>query len=105
MNSSGVDSFLGSVSGGGFLKSLTDTLSSVQKIGTGLLTNAQSAVQTQITEIDSTIADTQARVDNMRERLQQQMAAADALIASMEQRYSYLYGLFAAQSTADQQYK
>jgi hypothetical protein len=41
----------------------------------------------------------------MTARLQQQMAAADSLIASMEQQYNYIYGLFQAQSTADQQYK
>ena len=77
----------------------------MQAAGTGLLTNAQSGLQTQMTDIDSSIADTQSRVDNMTTRLQQQMAAADALIASMEQQYNYIYGLFQAQSTADQQYK
>jgi flagellar capping protein FliD len=77
----------------------------VQANGTGLLTNAQAGLQTQMTGIDSTIADAQTRVDNMTARLQQQMAAADSLIASMEQQYNYIYGLFQAQSTADQQYK
>jgi hypothetical protein len=33
------------------------------------------------------------------------MAAADALIASMEQQYSYLNSMFAAQQTAAQSYK
>jgi hypothetical protein len=37
--------------------------------------------------------------------MQNQMAAADALIASMEQQYSYLSGMFAAQQTADSMYK
>ena len=104
-NSSGVDAFLGSADTSGFLKSLSDSLQSVQAAGTGLITSAQSGLQTQITDIDSSIADAQARVDNMTTQLQQQMAAADALIASMEQQYNYIYGLFQAQSTADQQYK
>jgi flagellar hook-associated protein 2 len=104
-NSSGVDAFLGSTGTGGFLKTLSDGLNSVQANGTGLLTNAQAGLQTQMTGIDSTIADAQTRVDNMTARLQQQMAAADSLIASMEQQYNYIYGLFQAQSTADQQYK
>jgi hypothetical protein len=37
--------------------------------------------------------------------MQNQMAAADALVASMEQQYNYLSGLFQAQQTADQMYK
>jgi flagellar capping protein FliD len=88
-NSSGVDAFLGSASTNGFLKTLSDSLS----------------VQAQITKIDSTITDEQDRVDRLTTRLQQQMAAADALIASMEQQYNYMSGLFQAQATADLQYK
>jgi hypothetical protein len=37
--------------------------------------------------------------------LQQQMSAADALIASMQQQYSYLTNMFQAMETAAQQYK
>ena len=37
--------------------------------------------------------------------MQRQMAAADAMIASMEQQYSYLYGMFSAMQTAAEQYK
>jgi hypothetical protein len=40
----------------------------------------------------------------MTEQLKTQMAAADALISSMEQQYSYLYGMFASMQTAAKQY-
>jgi hypothetical protein len=40
----------------------------------------------------------------MTTQLQSQMAAADALIASMEQQYNYLNGLFASQEAAAKQF-
>jgi flagellar hook-associated protein 2 len=103
-NSTGVTAFLGSTSGGGFLKLATDSLQSVEGVGTGLLPSAEANVTQQSARIDSTIADAQDRVDQMKTRLQEQMAASDALIATMEQQYDYLTGLFASQAAADKQY-
>jgi hypothetical protein len=37
--------------------------------------------------------------------MQTQMAAADALISSMEQQYNYIAGMFQAMDTASNQYK
>ena len=63
-----------------------------------------AAVKQQITNVDTTISTQQGVIDRMKVRLQEQMAAADALISSMEQQYSYLSGLFSAQDTANRQY-
>jgi hypothetical protein len=41
----------------------------------------------------------------MTERMTEQISAADALIATMEQQYNYLSGMFQAMQTADAQYK
>jgi flagellar capping protein FliD len=103
-NSTGVTAFLGSTTGGGFLKLATERLHSVQGAGTGLLPAAEANIAEQSSHIDSSIADAQDRVDQMKTRLQEQMAASDALIASMEQQYNYLTGLFASIQTADKQY-
>jgi flagellar capping protein FliD len=103
-NASGVTAFLGSTAGG-FLKLATDSLNRVEDSVTGLLPTSEAAVQDQITNITQTIADQQARVDQMTERMTAQMSAADALIATMEQQYSYLSGMFQAMQTADAQYK
>lgn len=103
-NSNGVVAFLGGASRGGFLKAAADAMNAVESVGTGLLPAAQSAVKQQMSNLDRTIATQQAMIDRMTTRLQEQMAAADALIATMEQRYSYLSGLFAAQYTASKQY-
>ncbi|MDE3165496.1 MAG: flagellar filament capping protein FliD [Acidobacteriota bacterium] len=102
--STAVSSFLGS-STSGFLKAAQDALTSVDDVTTGLLPMAQSSLADESSRLDQSISDTQARVDNMQTQMQTQMAAADALIASMEQQYNYLYGLFSSMQTASQQYK
>jgi flagellar hook-associated protein 2 len=103
-NAAGVDTFLGSTSGG-FLKLAIDSLNAVEDSVTGILPTSSAAVQDQITNITQTIADQQARVDQMTQRMTEQISAADALIATMEQQYNYLSGMFQAMQTADAQYK
>ena len=104
-SSTGVTAFLGSATGGGFLKTATDALTSVEDSVTGLLKTSETDTTSQITDLGTTIAAKQAKVDAMQLQMQNQMAAADALVASMEQQYNYLSGLFQAQQTADQMYK
>jgi flagellar hook-associated protein 2 len=95
-NASGLTSFLGSTEGGGFLKSVSDSLNAVLDSDTGILTSAQSSVSDQITTLSSQIDEKQTAVDELQTRLTEQMAAADAAIASMEQSYQYLNSLFSA---------
>jgi flagellar capping protein FliD len=104
-NSSGVATFLGSATGGGFLKMATDALSGVEDPATGLMETAKTDMTSQIARLTATIAAKQAKVDAMQIHMQNQMAAADALIASMQQQYSYLSNMFAAQDTANQSYR
>jgi flagellar hook-associated protein 2 len=104
-SSTGVTAFLGSATGGGFLKAATDALTSVEDSVTGLLKTSETDTKSQIASLTTTIAAKQATVDAMQLQMQNQMAAADALIASMEQQYNYLSGLFQAEQTADQMYK
>jgi flagellar capping protein FliD len=104
-SSSGVSSFLGSATGGGFLKNATDALTSLEDPTTGLLKTYEADLKTQATDLGTTISTKQAAVDAMQLQMQNQMAASDALISSLEQQYNYLSGLFSAQVTADQMYK
>jgi flagellar capping protein FliD len=71
----------------------------------GLLKTSETDVTKQITNITATIVTKQSQVDALQIRLQNQLAVSDALIASMQQQYSYLTNLFSAQATADQMYK
>ncbi len=104
-SSSGVAAFLGSATGGGFLKAATDALTNVEDPVSGLLKTSETAMTAQIAKLATTITDKQSKVDALQIRLQNQLAASDALIASMEQQYSYFSNLFAAQQTANQMYK
>ncbi len=103
-NSSGVTAFLGS-SSSGFLQAATNAMNSVEDTTTGLIPTAQASITSQSSHLDQSIADQQSRVDAMKTQLTQQISSADALIASMEQQYNYLYGLFSAMQTANQPYK
>jgi flagellar capping protein FliD len=104
-NSAGVTSFLGTATDGGFLKTATDALATVEDSVTGLLKTSETDVASQITSVTATIAAKQAQVDALQIRLQNQMAASDALIAAMQQQYSYFTSMFQAQATADAMYK
>jgi hypothetical protein len=54
----------------------------------GLLKTAESDLKTQITNVGNQISTKQNQVDQLQTTLTNQMAAADALIASMERQYS-----------------
>jgi flagellar capping protein FliD len=105
ISSTGVTGFLGSATGGGFLKKATDALTSLEDPNIGLLKNLEADTKSKITDLGTTISTKQAAVDAMQIKMQNRLAAADAMIASMQQQYSYLTSLFAAQQTADQSYK
>ena len=103
-NSAGLASFLGSTTDGGFLLQATNVLNGLEDPTSGLLKGAELSVQQQITDTTNQISTKQDQVTQLQTTLQQQMAAADAAIASMEQQYNYISGMFQAQQTADQQY-
>jgi flagellar hook-associated protein 2 len=91
---SSVTSFLGSATGGGFLKLADATLDSINDPTAGTLTAAKTANTNETSQLLERIDQQQTYVDTLKERLNAQMAAADAAIASMEQQYSYIYNLF-----------
>jgi flagellar hook-associated protein 2 len=92
--------FLGSATGGGFLKAATDAMNSLEDSANGLLPTDISSVKKQIADQDSRISAEQERVDQIRTDMQARMAAADALIAQMEQQVSYLTNMFEAMRTS-----
>jgi flagellar hook-associated protein 2 len=104
-NSSGIAAFLGSSTTGGFLKAASDSLAAIEQTDTGLLPSFETSVQSQISDNTNRTAALQAFVDQTKLQLQQQMAAADSLIATMEQQYNYLSGMFQAMQASASQYK
>jgi flagellar capping protein FliD len=99
-NSSGVTWFFND-----FLEAANAVITGVEDPANGVIKKAEVDYTSQISDITKRIDDKQAQVDDLQLRLLGQMAAADALIASMEQQYNYMYSMFQAMQTADQQYK
>jgi flagellar hook-associated protein 2 len=103
-NSTSVAAFLGGTTTSGFLKAADTVLDAVEDPLSGRLASEIAAARTGVFQFDARIADEQARVDDLKVRLQEQMAAADALIAAMEQQYQYLFGMLDAMRAAAEQY-
>lgn len=104
INSAGVTAFLGSATGGGFLEAATSAMNGVEDTGTGLLKTTEANLQSQIASLGDSITQKQNNVAQLQTQLTSQMAKADSMIASMQQQYSYLTSMFAAQQTADLMY-
>jgi flagellar hook-associated protein 2 len=93
-NSAGINSFLGSIAGGGFLQNINSTLNGLVNSTSGDITNAQTAMSDELSHIGTEISTQQAQVTLLQTNLTNQAAASDALISSMEQTYSYISELF-----------
>ena len=104
MNTSAVTAFMGSATTGGFLEAATNALTDLEDPTTGLLKNAETDTQTQITNIGNQITTKQAQVTALQTNLTNQMAAADSMISMVQQQYSEISGMFSAMQTEDQMY-
>jgi flagellar hook-associated protein 2 len=92
--------FLGGATSGGFLKAATDTLNALTDSSSGVLTNEQLSLTSQITNENTSIAAQQARVDLLETNLNARMAAADAAVAALEQQASYFTAMFTSMRAA-----
>jgi flagellar hook-associated protein 2 len=91
--------FLGSASSGGFLKAASDALDLAEDPVSGAVKEAITSLKTEMTHQDDLIATTQTRISDLQAGLQQQMAAADAAIAAMQQQVSFMTALFQSMNT------
>lgn len=103
-NSSAVTAFLGSADTGGFLQSATNALNNLEDASSGLLKNAETDVQSQIKDLGGQIATKQNQVSQLQTTLTNQMAAADAMISTIQQQYSEISSMFDAMQTAEKTY-
>ena len=94
-NPTALATFFGSPTTSGFLQNATSALTGVEDPTNGSLQQVLSSLQTQITNTDNSINDEQARVDALQLSLTNQIAAADAAIASLESQVTLYTGLFA----------
>lgn len=92
--------FLGTPDSGGFLQMATNTLSGIEDATSGSLTLAISSTLSEIGNVNQQISDKQDRVNLLQENLTKQMAAADALIAGLQQQATYFNNMFTAMQIA-----
>ena len=95
-NISAVQSFLGDSTTGGFLQTATNAMNSVEDVTDGALTVAIGGIGTEIANENSMIATQQKKIGDLTNTLDQKMAAADALLASLESKKTYITNLFTA---------
>ena len=88
--------FLGSATGGGFLKTATDALNGIEDSTTGSVKTAIKTVNGEITQENALITQETKKITDLQTALIQQMAAADATIASLENQKNYITNLFTA---------
>jgi flagellar hook-associated protein 2 len=91
-----VAAFLGSVSGGGFLKAARDAIVAVEDSDSGSVTTEIKLTNEQIKRQDDVIAETERQIADLQTSLQDRMAEADALLASLESKRDYMNNLFTA---------
>jgi flagellar hook-associated protein 2 len=91
-----VQGFLGSTSDGGFLKAANDAMNGVEDATSGSLKSAIDTAAKAATRQDKLIAAEQQRITDLQNSLTKQMAAADTLLASLQNQRDYFTNLFTA---------
>ena len=94
---SDIQQFLGGLSSGGFLEAAGNALTPVADPTTGAIQSEFTSLQNQVTNENTLIANEETRVTDMQTNLEQQLSAADALIANLEAQKTYYTELFQAQ--------
>jgi flagellar hook-associated protein 2 len=91
-----VAAFLNSEVDGGFLHAALQVTDAVNGQGTGTLAMAMEGLQGQMRMQDDRITQEQDRVSRLQRSLTEQMAAADAVVAMLEQQVALIKGMFQA---------
>jgi flagellar hook-associated protein 2 len=94
-------STLGKGTTSGFLQTATNLLNSVEDPTTGALKTEETSYANQIAAMQTTVANEQANVNQLQTNLTQQISKADSTIAELESQVSYVTGLFAQYTGAN----
>jgi flagellar hook-associated protein 2 len=91
--------FLGNTNSGGFLQYANNTLNSITDPVSGAIATETQALDTQNQNDQTQINNDQAKLTLMQTNLENQMAQANALIATLENQTTFLQGLFQADTS------
>jgi flagellar hook-associated protein 2 len=93
-NFAGLVSTLGGTSTNGFLFAATNLLNGVEDPTAGSLKLEENTAATELAAQNTVIANEQAKISQIQANITAQMVTADAAIASLESKVSYVNGLF-----------
>jgi flagellar hook-associated protein 2 len=93
-SATGIQQFLGGITSGGFLQAANNALAGVADPTTGMLVTQYASVGMEITADQSQISNEQAQVNLIQTNLTQQLSAADAAIAVLQEQNTYYTNLF-----------
>jgi flagellar hook-associated protein 2 len=97
LNPTDVQNFLGSASSSAFLQAANNALTGAADPTTGALATEYNTLGSEITNENNQISDEQTRISDLQTSLTNQLTAADAAIAVLEQQKTYYANLFAAE--------
>ncbi|HUB83159.1 MAG TPA: flagellar filament capping protein FliD [Bryobacteraceae bacterium] len=93
LSATGIQQFLGGLTSGGFLQTANNVLSSIAGQQTGMLTTEFNNVASEITTDQGQVSNDQNLVNTIETNLQQQLSAADAAIAVLQEQNTYYANL------------
>jgi len=92
-------SFLGNVNSGGFLQYANNTLNGITDPTTGAIATETQTLDNESQSEQNKINDEETQLTQMQTNLENQMAAANALISTLENQTTFLQGLFQADTS------
>lgn len=93
--------FLGSEASGGFLQFAGNALTSLTDPTSGVLTEENNSITSQLSDLGTKISADQDQVNQLQSNLTNQMAQADATISELEQQVSEITNLFTAMQDSE----
>ena len=89
-----IQQYLGGLTSGGFLETANNVLSTAADPTTGMLVTQYNNISSEITSDQSQISNDQTQVNTIQANLAQQLSAADAAIAVLQQQNTFYTNLF-----------
>jgi len=94
LGTSSIQQFLGGLTSGGFLQTANNALNTFVDTTTGALTSEFNNISKEITNDENQVSNDQNKVSILQTNLSQQLSAADAAIAVLQEQNTYYTNLF-----------
>ncbi len=92
-NFNGLSQFMGDATSG-WLGVATSALDSLENTSTGAVKNEENSITTDMTQLNSKIADQENQINQFQQNLVAQLSQSDAMIATLQSQVTFFQGLF-----------